>query len=212
MIRYGRRPLRHHHGPGAGISTPCSSTPRSTTPSTAPASSATSPTSPASPATGRWPPTGTRPSRAIRAAGRQGKGHLRPLRRRRLLGRRRLIHEAIGDQLTCVFVDNGLLRKNEAEEVVTLFRDHYNIPLNHADESRPLPRRPRGRRPTPRRSARPSAGSSSRSSRHAPRRSATRGSSPRAPSTPTSSRASASPAAPRSRSRATTTSAACPSG
>ena len=46
-----------------------------------------------------------------------------------------LIHEAIGDQLTCVFVDTGLLRLNEAEEVVTMFRDTYNIPLIHADES-----------------------------------------------------------------------------
>lgn len=46
-----------------------------------------------------------------------------------------LIHEAIGDQLTCVFVDHGLLRLNEAEEVVTMFRDTYNIPLIHADEA-----------------------------------------------------------------------------
>ncbi|PQO24172.1 GMP synthase (glutamine-hydrolyzing) [Rhodobacteraceae bacterium WD3A24] len=46
-----------------------------------------------------------------------------------------LIHEAIGDQLTCVFVDHGLLRQNESDEVVTMFRDHYNIPLIHADES-----------------------------------------------------------------------------
>ncbi len=46
-----------------------------------------------------------------------------------------LIHEAIGDQLTCVFVDNGLLRQGEADEVVTMFRDHYNIPLIHADEA-----------------------------------------------------------------------------
>ena len=45
-----------------------------------------------------------------------------------------LIHEAIGDQLTCVFVDHGLLRKGEAEEVVTMFRDNYNMPLIHADE------------------------------------------------------------------------------
>ncbi len=44
-----------------------------------------------------------------------------------------LIHEAIGDQLTCVFVDTGLLRLNEATEVVRLFRDHYNIPLIHVD-------------------------------------------------------------------------------
>ena len=46
-----------------------------------------------------------------------------------------LIHEAIGDQLTCVFVDHGLLRLNEAREVVSLFRDHYNIPLLHIDAS-----------------------------------------------------------------------------
>ncbi len=44
-----------------------------------------------------------------------------------------LIHEAIGEQLTCVFVDHGLLRLGEAEQVVTLFRDHYNIPLVHVD-------------------------------------------------------------------------------
>lgn len=46
-----------------------------------------------------------------------------------------LIHEAIGDQLTCVFVDHGLLRLGEAEKVVTLFRDYYNIPLVHVDAS-----------------------------------------------------------------------------
>ncbi|MCI4661279.1 MAG: glutamine-hydrolyzing GMP synthase [Neomegalonema sp.] len=46
-----------------------------------------------------------------------------------------LIHEAIGERLTCVFVDHGMMRKGEAEEVVGLFRDHYNIPLIHADES-----------------------------------------------------------------------------
>jgi GMP synthase (glutamine-hydrolysing) len=44
-----------------------------------------------------------------------------------------LLHEAIGDQLTCIFVDHGLLRAGEAAEVVTLFRDHYNIPLVHRD-------------------------------------------------------------------------------
>jgi GMP synthase (glutamine-hydrolysing) len=44
-----------------------------------------------------------------------------------------LIHEAIGDQLTCVFVDHGLMRKGEAEEVVSLFKGHYNIPLVHVD-------------------------------------------------------------------------------
>jgi GMP synthase (glutamine-hydrolysing) len=42
-----------------------------------------------------------------------------------------LIHEAIGHQVTCVFVDHGLLRLGEGERVVALFRDHYNIPLVH---------------------------------------------------------------------------------
>jgi len=46
-----------------------------------------------------------------------------------------LLHEAIGDQLTCVFVDHGLMRQGEADEVVSLFRDHYHIPLVHADAS-----------------------------------------------------------------------------
>jgi len=45
-----------------------------------------------------------------------------------------LIHEAIGDQLTCVFVDHGLMRKNEGLDVVEMFRDHYNMPLIHAEE------------------------------------------------------------------------------
>ncbi|HSF93326.1 MAG TPA: glutamine-hydrolyzing GMP synthase, partial [Paracoccaceae bacterium] len=46
-----------------------------------------------------------------------------------------LIHEAIGDQLTCVYVDHGLMRKGESEQVVGMFREHYNLPLIHADES-----------------------------------------------------------------------------
>ena len=46
-----------------------------------------------------------------------------------------LIHEAIGDQLTCVFVDNGLLRHEEATDVVNMFKNNYNIPLIHADET-----------------------------------------------------------------------------
>ena len=44
-----------------------------------------------------------------------------------------LIHEAIGDQLTCVFVDHGLMRAGEADQVVSLFRGHYNIPLVHVN-------------------------------------------------------------------------------
>jgi GMP synthase (glutamine-hydrolysing) len=47
-----------------------------------------------------------------------------------------LIHEAIGEQLTCVLVDTGLLRMNEARDVVELFRDHFNIPLIHVDASK----------------------------------------------------------------------------
>lgn len=46
-----------------------------------------------------------------------------------------LIHEAIGDQLTCVYVDTGLMRAGESEQVVSLFRDKYNIPLIHRDAS-----------------------------------------------------------------------------
>ena len=44
-----------------------------------------------------------------------------------------LLHEAIGDQLHCIFVDHGLMRLNEAEEVVAMFKDHYNIPLVHVE-------------------------------------------------------------------------------
>jgi GMP synthase (glutamine-hydrolysing) len=46
-----------------------------------------------------------------------------------------LIHQAVGDQLTCVFVDHGLMRQGEADEVVSLFRGHFNIPLVHVDAS-----------------------------------------------------------------------------
>ena len=89
----------------------------------------------ASPATGPWAPTARRRSRKIRdqvgdaqvICGLSGgvDSSVAAV----------LIHEAIGDQLTCVFVDHGLLRQNEADEVVTMFRDHYNMPLIHADET-----------------------------------------------------------------------------
>ncbi|MGF1625553.1 MAG: glutamine-hydrolyzing GMP synthase [Alphaproteobacteria bacterium] len=46
-----------------------------------------------------------------------------------------LLHEAIGERLTCIFVDHGLLRLNEARDVVALFRGSYNIPLIHRDAS-----------------------------------------------------------------------------
>ena len=45
-----------------------------------------------------------------------------------------LLHEAVGDQLACVFVDHGLLREGEGEEVAAMFREHYNLPLIHARE------------------------------------------------------------------------------
>lgn len=46
-----------------------------------------------------------------------------------------LLHEAIGDQLTCIYVDTGLMRAGESDQVVKMFRDHYNIPLIHEDAS-----------------------------------------------------------------------------
>jgi GMP synthase (glutamine-hydrolysing) len=42
-----------------------------------------------------------------------------------------LVHKAVGDQLTCVFVDHGLLRENEAEQVVETFSGHFRVPLVH---------------------------------------------------------------------------------
>jgi GMP synthase (glutamine-hydrolysing) len=45
-----------------------------------------------------------------------------------------LIHEAIGNQLTCVFVDHGLLRQGESDEVIQMFRDNYSMPFIYADE------------------------------------------------------------------------------
>ena len=44
-----------------------------------------------------------------------------------------LAYKAVGDQLTCVFVDHGLLRKNEAEQVVETFGSHFQVPLVHVD-------------------------------------------------------------------------------
>ncbi|CDX33516.1 GMP synthase (glutamine-hydrolyzing) (Glutamine amidotransferase) (GMP synthetase) [Mesorhizobium sp. ORS 3359] len=46
-----------------------------------------------------------------------------------------LIHEAVGDQLTCILVDHGLMRKDEAQSVVEMFRQHYNLPLILVDAS-----------------------------------------------------------------------------
>jgi GMP synthase (glutamine-hydrolysing) len=44
-----------------------------------------------------------------------------------------LVHRAIGDRLTCVFVDHGLMRKNEGDQVITAFRDHFKVPLVAVD-------------------------------------------------------------------------------
>jgi GMP synthase (glutamine-hydrolysing) len=44
-----------------------------------------------------------------------------------------LVHKAVGDQLTCVFVDHGLLRKDEAAQVIETFRGHFHVPLVHVD-------------------------------------------------------------------------------
>jgi GMP synthase (glutamine-hydrolysing) len=44
-----------------------------------------------------------------------------------------LVHRAIGDRLTCVFVDHGLMRKNEGEQVISAFRDHFKVPLVAVD-------------------------------------------------------------------------------
>jgi GMP synthase (glutamine-hydrolysing) len=46
-----------------------------------------------------------------------------------------LVHRAIGDRLTCVFVDHGLMRKNEGQQVIAAFRDHFKVPLVAVDAS-----------------------------------------------------------------------------
>jgi len=49
-----------------------------------------------------------------------------------------IVHKAIGDQLTCIFVDNGLLRKNERDGVVSTFRDHFHLDLRVVDWAQPF--------------------------------------------------------------------------
>ncbi len=51
-----------------------------------------------------------------------------------------LVHKAVGDQLTCVFVDHGMLRKDEADQVVETFGEHFHVPLVHVQRPAALPR------------------------------------------------------------------------
>ena len=57
-----------------------------------------------------------------------------------------LVYKAVGDQLTCVFVDHGFMRSNEAEQVAETFGGHFNVPLVHVQARGPVPRAARGRR------------------------------------------------------------------
>ena len=75
-----------------------------------------------------------------------------------------LLHQAIGDQLVCIFVDNGLLRKNERELVETTFRDHFKIDLRVADASGAFHRRISRRHRSAAESAKSSAASLSKCS------------------------------------------------
>ena len=120
-----------------------------------------------------------------------------------------LIHEAIGHQLTCVFVDHGLMRLGEGERVVALFRDHYNIPLVHVARAGNVSKALDGVE-DPERNEKPSANSLSTYSRRKRRNSAAPIFLPRARFIPTSSRACRLPAARRSPSNRTTMSGACP--
>ena len=95
-----------------------------------------------------------------------------------------LTYKAIGDQLTCVFVDHGLMRKNEGDQVVAAFRDHFKVPLIAVDAEDRFLERLAGVT-DPETSARSSARSSSASSRSRPRASTTRATSSRARSTRT---------------------------
>ena len=96
-----------------------------------------------------------------------------------------LVYKAVGDQLTCVFVDHGLMRENEAEQVVETFGGHFHVPLVHVRAEEQIPHEACRASPIPRRSARSWGRSSSASSRRRPASSATSASSSRARSTRT---------------------------
>ncbi len=162
-FRVGRRQrgraLRHRSPTTRAASTACSSTPRSCTRRTA-ASCSRNFAHHIAGCSGDWTMAAFREQAIARdpRAGGEGAGDLRPLGRRRFSSVAAvLIHEAIGDQLTCIFVDHGLLRQGEGEEVVELFRDHYNIPLVHRDAERRSSSASSPASPTPSRSARSSA-------------------------------------------------------
>ena len=76
-----------------------------------------------------------------------------------------LVHKAVGDQLTCVFVDHGLLRKDEAAQVVETFEGHFHVPLVHVDAAERFLARLEGVDRAGGEAARSSARSSSASSR-----------------------------------------------
>ena len=79
--------------------------------------------------------------RGAREGGPDGPRHPRPLGRRRLVGRgRRSASSALGDRLTCIFVDNGLLRQRRGESVVRMFRDHFSLDLVARRRAGALPR------------------------------------------------------------------------
>ena len=78
-----------------------------------------------------------------------------------------LVHRAIGHQLTCIYVDTGLMRKGESDQIVETFRRNMGLELIHVDAGDRFFGASPGS-PTPRTSARSSASSSSASSRSTP--------------------------------------------
>ena len=123
------------------------SIPKSRTPSTASASSAISlTTSAAAPATGRSRRSSKKPRSASGNRSATGKVVCGLSGGVDSTVAAMLIHRAIGDRLTCIFVDNGLLRYDEANQIVKRFREKMHLPLDFVDASRPLSRSPRRRR------------------------------------------------------------------
>ena len=75
-----------------------------------------------------------------------------------------LVYKAVGDQLTCVFVDHGFMRANEAEQVAETFGGHFHVPLVHVQAQerflRPAPPSPRSCAPSPSSSTRATSSTS----------------------------------------------------